>query len=197
MDFKQIAAHFRDESTPLVVTRVTIISDSGDFTGHGKLRRIENSLNLELMLDGEEKLPSIGGSYTQDQFWKIGGLIEGTVPFWGVSLPHEQTYHSARFTTRTAHFDFSRIHHLTVPFEDYEFRDAILRASLSPEEKLVSTTGESLVARLVDFKTVWTDTSTKIVEQNPFLGKLQNSRRDTLGCVYELSVRRGENVLKS
>ena len=87
MDFKKIAEHFRHSATPLVVTDIVIISDLGDFAGHGKIFREGGQIALDVTLQGDYELVTPTGIYKREQYWKIGGIIEGQTPFWGRGPP--------------------------------------------------------------------------------------------------------------
>ena len=208
MDFKQIAEHFRTSTAPLAATEIVIISDKGDLTGHGKILRKDTQIELDVTLHGDKELPTLSGIYTRDQFWKIGGIIEGQTPFWCVGLPHQHGLHTARFTIRSGRFDFDRIHHLLQPFEDNQFRAAVQSAASAGEPLNGPAFGDHAFARISDFDLVWADQYTETVEENPFLGKTTKTRRDTLcgefddfeysliqrGADMEVHVRVKENI---
>ena len=121
------------------------------------------------------------GKSGTDEFWKIGGVIEGHVPFWAVSLPHQNAYHSSRFTTvRSARFGCDNLHHLTLTFGDGELREALLKAANTETETIPAAAGGSAFARLVNFKLVWCENQTITIEENEFLGKTTRTVSDTL-----------------
>ncbi|HEY5894880.1 MAG TPA: hypothetical protein VIT91_16795 [Chthoniobacterales bacterium] len=180
MDFKKIADHFRARTAPLAVSQIVIVTGEGDFTGNGKLRRNGDSLELEVTLVGERELPTVGGIFKRDQFWKIGGLIEDQFPFWAVSLPHQHTINEARFVVRGGLFHFDRVHHLTLPFEAKQLREAVIQAASSGKETSATSVRGYVDARLTDYKLVWLAEATVTVENNPFLGESIHTERNTL-----------------
>jgi len=180
MNFKKVADHFRNTTTPLAVSNIVIVSDEGDFTGNGKLQRNGEALELEVTLSGDRELPAVGGILKREHFWKIGGVIEGQVPFWGVSVPHAHQIQTARFVVRGGHFHFDRIHHLPLLFGDGGLRDALLNTAHVPPERVTLPARGFVDARLTDYQIVWREEMTVTVEQNPFLGDASRTKRDTL-----------------
>ena len=180
MNFQNIADHFRSSTEPVRVSKIVVISDQGDYTGDGKMWREGYHIELEVTLHGDSELPMVGGVYTREKFWKIGGVIEEQVPFWGVSLPGQHGLQTARFTVRSGRFDFDRIHHLVLPFEDGSLRDAVLEAVETGEPPNGTVAGDCAFARITDYKLIWADEFTVTVSENPYLGKTTNQRRDTL-----------------
>ena len=101
MKFQEVADHFRTSTEPLAVSKIIIVSDQGDYTGDGKMWREGHRIELEVTLQENSEIPMAKGTYTRDQFWKVGGIVEGQVPFWGVGLPGQTGLEMARFTVRS------------------------------------------------------------------------------------------------
>ena len=182
MDFKKVADHFRNSVEPLAASNIVIITNQGDFAGNGKLRKNKERIELEVTLAGDQELPTVGGTITREQFWKIGGIIEGQVPFWGVSIPNQHSVHAARFTVKGGRFSFDRIHHLSIPFDVDNLRDAVLESARTPqpEDNSGRLVRGYMQARLTDFKIIWCDGMSETVETNPFLGDATRTERNTL-----------------
>ena len=180
MEFREVANHFRASTAPLVVSKIIIVSDQGDHNGDGKIWREGQRIKLEVTLHDNEEIELVGGTHTRAEFWKIGGIIEGQTPFWGVSLPGKTGRQMARFTVRSGHFEFDRINHLVVSFEDGNLREAMLEAAKTGEPPGGEVFGDMAFARISDYKLVWKDQSTEVVTNNPFLGDSSTSSRDTL-----------------
>ncbi|MDQ3621067.1 MAG: hypothetical protein M3463_01045 [Verrucomicrobiota bacterium] len=180
MNFEKVANHFRSTTAPLAVSGIVIVSDDGDFTADGKIQREGDAIHLEVILKGERELPAIGGTYRRDQFWKIGGVIEEQVPFWAVGFPIQHGRTAARFTIRTARFEFDKIHHLTAPFAQGGLRDAVLQAAHSSRLRKGEPVRGYAFARLADYKLICPEQETVTVEENQFVGKIIQRRRDTL-----------------
>lgn len=177
MDFKKVASHFRNETTPLAVSQVVILCNQQDFNGFGKLRREGAQLVLEVTIDGTEELPRISGVITSDRFWKIGGMIENEVPFWGTSIPHQHTTQGVPFLVHGAEFSFSRIFHLSV---DGTIRDALTNVSSETERADLESGRGWMESRLTDYPLVWREEITTTVKKNPFTGESTRYERDTL-----------------
>ena len=126
MDFKTLANHLRKPTASLAVRDIRIVTDQEDFTGDGKITIDKNRIELQVIVNGEREIRLAGGrSFSRDEFWKIGGVIEGQIPFWAVSLPHASKSQSNLFATvRSAEFGLDVIHHLTSPFGDGGMRAA-------------------------------------------------------------------------
>ncbi len=181
MDFQKVADLIRSSTAPLAVSQIVILSNQGEFTGNGKLRSSEGSIELEVTLAGDRKLPMEGGTLVdREQFWKIGGIIENQVPFWGVSVPNQSNIRRERFTLRGGRFSFDRIHHLTASFGEGKLRDALVEAIEIPKEESPAPVRGCVTARLTDYKFVWCDLMTEKVEKNPFLGESSHWKRNTL-----------------
>ncbi len=180
MDFQKVADLLRSSTSPLAVSQIVILSNQGEFTGNGKLRSSEGSIELEVTLAGDRELPMEGGTLAREQFWKIGGIIESQVPFWGVSVPNQSNIRRERFTLRGCRFSFDRIHHLTASFGDGKLRDALVEAVEIPKEESPAPVRGCVTARLTDYKIVGCDLMTVKVEKNPFLGESSQSERNTL-----------------
>lgn len=177
MDFKKVSDHLRKETTPLAVSQLVIISDQGDFDGFGKLRRDGDGIVLEVTLEGNKELPAVGGIITREKFWKIGGIIENQVPFWGTSVPQQHTTQQIPFLVYGAQFSFDRIHHLKA---EGSIREAVmLAASAQPPESPMHGRGRA-DAYFTNYKMVWREEMTITVEQNPFLGESSHTERNTL-----------------
>ncbi len=199
MDFEKVAEHLRSTTAPLAVSQIVILTPQGDFTGNGKLRSSDGRIELEVILAGDQGLPEIGGTITREQFWKIGGIIEGQAPFWGLSTPDQHSTSTARFTVRSGRFAFDRIQHLTTPFNDGNLRDALLEAVENPKVESTVPMRGYVTARLSNYKIVWRELRTETVQENPFLGKSTRWERDTLkgelGDFEYALIQRGDDCL--
>ena len=88
MDFKALANHLRKPPASLAVRDIIIITDQGDFTGYGKITFDNNQMALEVITSGDREIQLAGGRvFSRDEFWKIGGVIEGQIPFWAFKSP--------------------------------------------------------------------------------------------------------------
>lgn len=199
MDFKTLANHLRKPTASLAVRDIIIVTDQEDFTGDGKIIIDKNQIELQVIVNGEREIRLVGGrSFSRDEFWKIGGVIEGQIPFWAVSLPHASKSQSNLFATvRSAEFGLDVIHHLTSPFEDGGMRTALLHAYSNEGRPLQPNDGIRAFARLADYKLLWCNTNTETVETNEFIGTETCSVRDTLrgefsGFEYAL-IQRGDD----
>ncbi len=177
MDFKKIADHFRNDAGPLSVGQIVIVTESGDFTGSGKLRLQDDRIELDVTLTGGQELPMIGGTIMRDRFWKIGGVIEDQVPFWANGLPHQHSLTTFRFLVRGGRLEFDRLHLLAIPFDQTGLREAVIHAANSNDLAIMGT---HLDARLTNYKLVWREEMTVTVETNPFLGDSTHTERNTL-----------------
>ncbi len=182
MDFKALADKLRKSELPLAVKDIVIVTDCEDFYGDGSISLSEETLELHVVARGERdfRIPK-AGAYSRDAFWKIGGVIEGQIPFWSVSLPHTSKFQSNRFATvRSADFSLDLIHHLSGPFELGAMRVALLDAWNNEGRPLQATDGIRAFARLTDYKLVCCNADTTTVETSEFFGAKTRDEKNVL-----------------
>jgi len=175
-DFKELAKYFRTSSSPLMVNDLLIITDSGDFKGYGTIEIKGSRLLLKATLS--QKLPEIHGGYIYEQFWKIGGFIQGELPFWTVGLPNKWEDRWGKYTIHNSLFKIDRIHHITSTVAEGELKTAILNAIKN--EKEINEIPNEACAYFTNYNLIGCSNVTEIVTTNSFTGVNKRMEDDTV-----------------
>jgi|GEM_PF-3880984 len=177
MKFSEFSAALRKDGSTFHVGDLVVDAWGEEFTGTGKINVENGSVRLEVILEGDQPLPPLDGTYSYDQFWTIAGIIDDHIPFWTKALPDNWVERSSRFKVLSSAFTMDRCHHLTSSLDGRSLRAAATASAAALSDPIDAN---SYMARLPGLKIAFCNEMTVTVTTNAYLGESQSSKRDTV-----------------
>jgi len=112
LNFENMSHSLRNEGTCFFVEPLFVLAGGKRFQGRGKLTALDRKVNLHVIPNSSEEPPSVGGIISSEDFWTIGGLVEGQVPIWCRGLPHNWRKMEGSYAIHGSDFGVGKIQHL-------------------------------------------------------------------------------------